>query len=84
VQQDRQELEARDHLTAGRAIVAQLVDWLYELSIDLFPEDGCLRVYGIEEDAVTAFTRDGIEYLKQIIADRRAAGNPPPELKSSE
>jgi hypothetical protein len=26
VQQDRQELEARDHLTAGRAIVAQLVE----------------------------------------------------------
>ncbi len=36
-------------------------DWLYELSIDMFPEDGCLRVYGIGEDGVTAFTRDGIE-----------------------
>ena len=36
-------------------------DWLYELSIDMFPEDGCLRVYGVGEDGVTAFTRDGIE-----------------------
>ena len=26
-------------------------DWLHELSIDMFPEDGCLRVYGIGEDA---------------------------------
>ena len=32
-------------------------DWLHELSIDMFPEDGCLRVYGVGEDGVTAFTR---------------------------
>jgi len=31
---------------------------------------------------VIAFTRDGIEYLKQIIADKRAAGNGSPELNS--
>src|SRR5262245_60782839 len=37
-------------------------------SIDMFPENGRLHVYGIEEDAVTAFTRDCNEYLKQIIA----------------
>jgi hypothetical protein len=24
-------------------------DWLWELSIDMFPEDGCLRVYGVGE-----------------------------------
>jgi hypothetical protein len=30
-------------------------DWLYELSIDMFAEDGCLRVYGVGEDGVTAF-----------------------------
>jgi hypothetical protein len=26
-------------------------DWLHELSIDMFPEDGCLHVYGISQDA---------------------------------
>ena len=31
-------------------------DWLYDPSIDMFPEDGCLRVYGVGEDGVTAFT----------------------------
>jgi hypothetical protein len=31
-------------------------DWLHELSIDMFAEDGCLRVYGVGEDGVTAFT----------------------------
>jgi hypothetical protein len=39
-------------------------DWLHELSIDMFPEDGCLHVYGISQDGVTAFTEYGIECLK--------------------
>jgi hypothetical protein len=57
-------------------------DWLWELSIDMFPEDGCLRVVG--EDGVTAFTEYGIECLKQIIADDRAAGRAPPPIQSTE
>ena len=59
-------------------------DWLHELSIDMFPEDGCLRVYGVGGDGVTAFTEYGIESLKQIIADERAAGKAPPQIKSRE
>ena len=59
-------------------------DWLYELSIDMFPEDGCLRVYGVGEDGVTAFTRDGIECLQQIVADERAARRAPPPVKPTE
>jgi hypothetical protein len=59
-------------------------DWLWELSIDMFPEDGCLRVYGVGEDDVTAFTGYGIECLKQIIADQRAAGRAPPPIQSTE
>jgi hypothetical protein len=58
-------------------------DWLYELSIDMFPEDGCLRVYGVGEHGVTAFTEYGIECLKQIIADERAAGKAPPPAQST-
>jgi hypothetical protein len=52
-------------------------DWLFDLSIDIFPEDGRLHVYGIGEDGVTAFTKYGIECLKQIIDDKRAAGRAP-------
>ena len=59
-------------------------DWLYELSTDLFPEDGCLWVYGVGEDGVPAFTKDGIENLRQTITDLRAAGRAPPEFKSDE
>jgi hypothetical protein len=55
-------------------------EWLYELSIDMFPEDGCLRVYDLSEDGVTAFTDYGIECLQQIIADERQAGNAPPKV----
>jgi len=57
--------------------------WLHELSIDMFPEDGCLHVYGVGNDGVTAFTEYGIECLPQIIADERAAGNAPPQVIST-
>jgi len=58
-------------------------DWMHQLSIDMFPEDGCLWVYGFGKDGVTAFTEDGIENLCQIIADERAAGRAPPSVKPS-
>jgi hypothetical protein len=45
----------RRHLPAAPRRTGLL--WLYELSIDMFPEDGCLRVYGIGEDGVTAMRR---------------------------
>lgn len=31
-------------------------EWLHELSIDLSPDDGCLYIYGVGNDGVTAFT----------------------------
>ena len=52
-------------------------DWLFELSIGMEPEDGSLWVYGVGEDGVPAFTRDGIDYLREIIAEERAAGRGP-------
>jgi hypothetical protein len=55
-------------------------DWLHELSINMDPEDGCLWVYGVGEDGVIAFTRDGIDNLRQIIADERLAGRVPPTV----
>lgn len=59
-------------------------DWLHELSIDMFPEDGCLHAYGVGEDGVTAFTDYGIENLKQIIADMRANGRAPRRALSTD
>ena len=54
-------------------------DWLFDLSTDMFSEDGCLWVYGVGEDAVPAFTQDGIQNLRQVIADARAEGKAPPQ-----
>ena len=59
-------------------------DWLHELSISMFPEDGCLHVYGIGEDGVTAFTQYGIDCLKQIMDDERAAGSAPKRIPSAQ
>jgi len=53
-------------------------DWLFDLSIDMFREDSCLWVYGVGEDGVLAFTRGGIENLRQVIAAAQAAGREPP------
>jgi hypothetical protein len=53
-------------------------DWLFDLSIGMEPEDGSLWVHGVGEDGVPAFTRDGIENLRQIIANEQAAGRGPP------
>jgi hypothetical protein len=44
----------------------------------MFPEDSCLWVYGVGEDGVPAFTKDGIKNLRQIIADECAASCGPP------
>ena len=67
--------------TATSNILGEHEDWLHELSIDMFPEDGCLHVYGPGEDGVTAFTKSGIECLRQITADERAAGRAPRQIK---
>jgi hypothetical protein len=52
-------------------------DWLQDLSINMDPEEGRLWVLGVGEDAVTAFTEYGVECLKEIIAEERAAGRAP-------
>jgi len=48
-------------------------DWLFDISTDMFPEDGCLWVYGVGEGGVPAFTQDGNDNPRQIIADQKAA-----------
>ncbi|MFZ0459008.1 MAG: hypothetical protein WAM17_11300 [Rhodoplanes sp.] len=76
------------HLVFTITYVAEMLgedeDWLHELSIDMFPEDGCLHVYHGHDDAVTAFTDYGIENLKQIIADMRADGRAPRRTLSTD
>ena len=46
-------------------------EWLFELSINMFPEDGCLHILGTGDEGTTGFTDFGIECLKQIIEDEK-------------
>jgi hypothetical protein len=43
-------------------------DWLFEVAEEMDTEDGQLWVGGVGEDGVMAFTDDGIENLKELIA----------------
>jgi hypothetical protein len=58
-----------------------MAQWPSDHSFDFA---GCLRVYADGEDGVTAFTDHGIERLKQVFADERAAGTAPHPIKSTE
>ncbi len=71
-------------LTYVAEILGEDEDWLHELSIDMFPEDGCLYVHTSQDKAITAFTEYGIECLKQIIEDVRSLGQQPRRNPSTE
>ena len=43
-------------------------EWLFDVAEEMDPEDGQLWVVGVGEDGVMAFTDDGIENLKELIA----------------
>ena len=45
---------------------------LQELASEMEPEDGCLIVWGTGDQSITAFTREGVEYLEQLIKDHKA------------
>jgi len=45
-------------------------DRLYEIALDMEPEDGCLTILDVDDHhAVMAFTAAGIENLKELLAD---------------
>ncbi len=46
-------------------------DLLHDISIGMEPEDGVIRVYGIAEDSVMAFTDEGVEKLKNLLESYR-------------
>lgn len=49
------------------AELGETVDRLFELAIDMEPEDGVIWVYGPNEDSVMAFSPFGIENLREFI-----------------
>ena len=44
-------------------------DRLHDIAADMEPEDGCLHVLDIDDLSTIAFTAQGIENLKELLAD---------------
>ena len=58
-------------------ILGEDEDWLDDIAIEMDPEDGRLIVWGPNDTATIAFTRDGIENLRHLVIEHRklSAGN---------
>ena len=54
-------------------------DWLHEICIEMDPEDGRLTVLGPGEEAITAFTRFGVDNLTELVKIYKAD----PDLRST-
>ncbi|WP_428492523.1 hypothetical protein [Rhodopila sp.] len=44
---------------------------LQDIAMDMEPEDGCLSVLGLGDVSTVAFTPQGVENLKELLADRK-------------
>lgn len=55
-------------------------DLLHEIAIEMEPEDGRIYVYGVDDEGVMAFTRFGLENLRELlqIHQQNAADDPEP------
>lgn len=49
------------------AELGKSVDRIFELAINMEPEDGVIWVYGTSDESVMAFSAFGIENLREII-----------------
>lgn len=45
---------------------------IYEIAMDMEPEDGCLTVLDIDDVSTIAFTDRGVENLKELLDDLKA------------
>jgi hypothetical protein len=52
-------------------IVALHEELLQDIALDMEPEDGCLAVLGLGDVSTVAFTPQGVENLKELLANRR-------------
>jgi hypothetical protein len=47
------------------------VDFLFDVAIEMDPEDGLIWVHALDDDSVMAFTDDGIDSLVELIKIHR-------------
>ncbi len=54
------------------AMLGEDEDWLWDVALEMDPEDGRMTVYGINDEDTTGFTSFGIENLKELIEMHKA------------
>ena len=47
------------------------VDWLFDVALEMEPEDGVIWVQGLDDESIMAFTDFGVESLVDLIKIRR-------------
>lgn len=59
--------------TIGRvaAMLGEDEERLSEVALNMEPEDGCLSVLDLDDVSTIAFTANGVENLKELLADLR-------------
>ncbi|MBI1776663.1 MAG: hypothetical protein HYR63_15060 [Proteobacteria bacterium] len=50
---------------------------LWDLALNLEPEDGCLWVHGTNDQQTMAFTDRGLECLRELISEHKRSLPPP-------
>jgi hypothetical protein len=57
--------------TIGRAaeILGEDEELLWDMAIDMEPEDGCLWIHGTDDQQTLAFTPNGMEYLREMLTE---------------
>ena len=63
-------------VTISRAaeILGEAEELLWDLADEMEPEDGCLWIYGTDDQQTIAFTADGMEYLRELISEHKRKG----------
>ena len=56
-------------LAAVALMLGASEDILHDISINMETEDGCISVYGPGDDYTPAFTAEGIDRLRELIAE---------------
>jgi hypothetical protein len=59
--------------TIGRVAkeLGEDVDWLFDVALEMEPEDGVIWVQGLDDESIMAFTDFGVESLVDLIKIRR-------------
>jgi hypothetical protein len=53
------------------ALLGEPEELLQDIATDMEPEDGCLSVLDLDDVSTVAFTLQGVENLKELLADRK-------------